>query len=421
MQSLSRLIGLGFIGLCLLSVGLKALVALPGPLGYAPVDLGFGPAVEPVEVVIWYGTEKEAWLAEAARRFEASGASVAGRPIRITLVGVGSREIADRVARQEWASDPPPTVVSPASSIWIEVLRSDWAARNGGEIIVGATPPLVLTPLVAVAWEERARVLWPDGVEQFWPSLHDALVDPRGWEGVAERNGFAPGSPEHQQASKWGFVKFGHTSPLRSNSGAQALVLMAYGYHNKTSGLTPDDVLDEGFQRWLREIESAVLDFGASTGTFMTSMVQFGPSKYDVVLVYENLVIENITTAEARWGQPLRVSYPPATMFSDHPYAILDNPLTNSAQRAAAEQFRDFLLARPQQELALEFGFRPADPGVAILTSDPENPFNRYASSGVQVDIAQQVEIPSGETIAALLDFWRREIGPYAARLEGNN
>jgi ABC-type Fe3+ transport system substrate-binding protein len=420
MSPLARLIGLGFIALCLLSVILKAFVPLPGILGYAPVNLGIGPASRPVEIVVWYGTEKKLWIEEAARRFESAGTTVGGRPIKVTLVGLGSREIADRVARQDWGNDPPPGVVSPASSLWVEVLRSDWAARNGGaQIVEGATPPLVLTPLVAVAWEERADVLWPQGVTDFWPELHDALANPQGWIGVAQANGFAPGSPEYQKAQAWGLVKFGHTSPLRSNSGAQALILMAYGYHGKTSGLTPADVVDEDFQRWLEEMESAVLDFGESTGTFMTNMVQFGPSKYDLVLSYENLAIENITAAQGRWGQNLRVYYPPATMFSDHPYAILGDPLTTSEQRAAAAQFRDFLLSRPIQELALQYGFRPADPNVSVVTSDPANPFNTYASAGVQVDIALQVETPSGETITTLLDLWRRRIGPYAARFEG--
>jgi hypothetical protein len=419
MPLLTRLIGLGFLLLTLFSLALKAFVALPDPLGYAPFNLGIGPAGQPVELVIWYGTEKRAWLEESVRRFEQAGISASGRPIRITLVGLGSREIADRVARQDWGDDPRPTVVSPASSIWIEVLEADWATRNGGAIIAGSPPPLVLTPLVAVAWEERAKVLWPRGTDAFWSSLHDALADDGGWISVAEANGFGPGTDEYAAAQRWGLVKFGHTSPLSSNSGAQALVLMAYGYHNKTSGLSSADVLDAGFQGWMEEMERAVLDFGDSTGTFMTSMVQFGPSKYDVVLVYENLAVENIEVAQGRWGQNLRVYYPPATLFSDHPYAILGDPLTTPEQRAAAERFQRFLLERPQQELALQFGFRPADPGVPVVTSSPNNPFNKYASYGVQVDIAQQVETPPGETIATLLEFWRRTIGPYAARFGG--
>ncbi len=418
-MAFSRTVGLSFLALCLLAVVLKAFVPLPGVLGYAPVNLGLGPVVQPVEVVIWYGTEKQLWLEDAVKRFAASGNTLGGRPISIKLVGLGSGEIADRVARQDWGADPPPSVVSPASSVWIEVLRSDWGTRNGGTTILSGDPqPLVLTPLVAVAWEERANVLWPGGVKDFWPSLHRALAS-QNWSAVAQANGFAPGSSEYAQTTKWGQVKFGHTSPLRSNSGAQALILMAYGYHNKATDLTAADVSDPKFQSWLKDMERAVLDFGASTGTFMTSMVQFGPSKYDVVLVYENLAIEHITAAQSRWGQRLKVFYPPATMFSDHPYAILGDPLTTPDQRAAAERFRAFLRSRPIQELALEYGFRPADPSVSVVTGDVNNPFNTYAAFGVQVDIAEQVATPSGETVAALLDLWRREIGPIAARFEG--
>jgi ABC-type sulfate transport system substrate-binding protein len=149
-------------------------------------------------------------------------------------------------------------------------------------------------------------------------------------------------------------------------------------------------------------------------------MVQFGPSKYDVVLVYENLAIENIDAAQGRWGQPLKVFYPPATMFSDHPYAILGDPLTTPDQRLAAERFRDFLRSQAMQEQAQRYGFRPAAANVSVVNDDANNPFNKYAAAGIQVDIAQQVETPSGETIAALLDLWRRQIGPYAARFEGN-
>ncbi|NJN15382.1 MAG: ABC transporter substrate-binding protein [Oscillochloris sp.] len=420
MQAIARLIGLGFIGLCLITVTLKAFLPL-GVLGYAPLAIPLGPSGQPIEIVVWYGTEKRAWLEEAVARFEASGSNINGRPIQVRLVGMGSREIADRIARQEWGNEGIPTVASPASSLWIELLRSDWSARNGADIVVGDTTALVLTPIVAVAWEERANVLWPQGVAHFWPDLHAALSDSGGWPSVAERNGFGTTTPQGQAAQNWGLVKFGHTSPLTSNSGAQSLILMAYAYHNKSSQLSPADVLDEDFQRWLEEMEAAVLDFGDSTGTFMTNMVQFGPSKYDVVMVYENLAIENVEAAQGRWGQPLRVYYPPATTFSDHPFAVLGDPLTTPAQREAAAVFGEFLISRPIQDLALQFGFRPADPNVSIVTNDANNPFNRFASYGIQVDIGQQVQTPSGETISTLLDLWRRRIGPYALRFDGNN
>jgi hypothetical protein len=413
MQSLSRTIGLGFILLTLAALAAKIVVPLPGLLGYAPVDLGIAAPVQPVELVVWYSTEKEAWLEEAAQRFEASGANLGGRPIRVRLVGMGSGELVERVAGQDWRGAPPPAAVAPASSMWVDRLRAEWAARAGGEIVSGGAAPLALTPLVAVAWQERADLIWSGDPGAFWGELHDALVAQGGWSEVAAGRGFGPGTPVGDRAAGWGFVKFGHTSPLSSNSGAQTLALLAYAYHGKTAGLTTADIADPGFQAWLEQIEGATLDFGESTGSFMTNMVRFGPSRYDAVMVYENLAIASVEAAERQWG-PARVYYPPATMISDHPLAILGEPLTTGDQRAAAAQFRDYLLSRPLQELALQRGFRPANPAVSIAGA--ASPFGRLASYGVRPEVGQQVETPAPEVAAALAELWELKIAPLTIR-----
>ncbi|HMQ30358.1 MAG TPA: substrate-binding domain-containing protein, partial [Chloroflexaceae bacterium] len=334
----------------------------------------------------------------------------------VRLVSLGSREIAERVARRDWGASPPPAAISPASSVWVEQLRAEWAAGNGGAAVIsGAAPPLALSPLVAVAWEERARLLWPEGGD-FWRDLGDAVAADGGWAEVAEARGFGPGTPEHGRAAGWGFVKLGHASPLTANSGAQALTLLAYAYHDKTGGLTTADIADPGFQAWLEAVEGSTLDFGASTGGLMTSMAQFGPSRFDAVLVYESLAIAGAEAARARWGQPLQVVYPPATMVSDHPYAILDAPLTDADQRAAAERFRAFLLAEPAQALALQHGFRPALARVPVADGGADNPFTRMAPYGVRVDFGAQVETPPAEVTRALIELWARRIEPLTLR-----
>jgi len=397
MRRLSQLVAIGYILICLATL---AGTAVYGPLGYAPFPLPIGPARTPVIVTVWYGTEKEAWLTAAVERYQATAPTLNRRPIQIELKGLGSREMIDQIVQQQWGTGAPPTVISPASSLWVELLKSDWSTRTNTAIVADgpdAMAPLVLTPLVLVAWEERAKVLWPRGPTNVWHDLHDALVDPQGWVG---RGG--PGT--------WGFVKFGHTSPLTSNSGVQTLLLLAYGFYNKGSKLSGGDILNPQFQQWLTEIEQGVPEFGDSTGTFMTDMVRFGPSKYDVVAVYENLAIQDIAAAQGRWGQAIRIYYPPATLLSDHPFVTLQAPWTTPEQRAAAAQFRAFLLSRPIQELALQSGFRPADPSVAIVTNDPDNPFNKYKPFGVQVDIGQQVEVPPTDVLNTLLDLWRRKI-----------
>ncbi len=393
MLRLARIIATGYLILTIILTGVTVLV---GPVGTAPLQLPMlGPAGDPIVVTLAYGTEKRDWLEAALARYQASNPRVRGRPVQIELKGIGSREIVLDIVQDRLQ----PTVVSPASSIQIELLRNEWQQLRGSAILhsgADAPRPLVLTPLVLVGWEQRAQVLWTNGPTNFWQDLHDALANPQGWQGLG-------GDPT------WGFVKFGHTSPETSNSGIQTLVLLAYGYHNKSRDLTNSDILNPEFQQWLDEIERAVLEFGSSTGTFMDTMVLRGPSAYDFVVVYENLAIENIENAQGRWGQNLRIYYPPATIFSDHPYAILNAPWVTPEQRDAAAHFRDFLLSRPIQELALQTGFRPAEPSVPLISNDSNNPFNRYQSYGLRVDITQQVAVPPADVLNTLIDLWRRK------------
>ncbi len=388
MLRISQFLCVGYLLLALV----VALMSFIRPLGNAPFPLPIGPARNPVVVSMAYGTEKEAWLQDATQRFIQTNPTINGRPIQVELQGIGSREIVTRIIDGSLQ----PVVVSPASSIQIELLEHEWQTRNGNSILrdgADAPQPLVLTPLVLVAWQDRAEALWPSGPDRLWSDLHDALADPQGWQAVG-------GDPN------WGLVKFGHTSPETSNSGIQTLVLLAYGYYGKSTGLETADILDADFQTWLADIEGAVLEFGDSTGTFMTSMVQFGPSKYDIVAVYENLAIQNIDAAQNRWGA-IRVYYPPATMISDHPFAMLDAPWVTPEQQQAAAVFRDFLLSRPIQELSLEHGFRPANPQVGF--DSPNSPFARYESYGIQKQISSEVEVPSADVLNNLIDYWRRQ------------
>ena len=388
MLRLSRIIASGYIALCLVALALSALL---GPLGYAPFPLVRAPARPPITITLWYSTEKREWLEAAKQQFDAAGLTTNGRPIQVVLKGLGSPEIAQRVAEQNWGTDTPPTAVSPASDMWLSMFSVPVAA-SGAE----APQPLVLSPLVVVSWQERAQALWPQGPKNFWSDLHDAIADSAGWKA-------------HGGKEIWGPVKFGHTSPLTSNSGAQTLILLAYAFHNKSSGLTSADVNNPDFLKWLAEIEGGVASFGDSTGTFMSDIATKGPSQYDFGVVYENLALQNMDAARQRQGQSLRMFYPPATLFSDHPFAVLDGAWVKPEERAAALVFRDFLLSANIQKLALQYGFRPSDPNVAITGDDPGNPFNKYADNGVQTTIAQHAEAPPADVMNNLLELWRTQ------------
>src|SRR5262249_50782315 len=231
-----------------------------------------------------------------------------------------------------------------------------------------------------------------------WHAIHDAVVSSRGWPAIGGK-------------SEWGFVKIGHTDPTRSNSGLQALLLMTLEYYKKTSGLDVGDLLKPEYQTWVKEIERGVPKFEKSTGTFMTDMVRFGPSRYDMAVVYESLAISQIDNAQGRWGN-LKVYYPQVTLWSDHPVAVLTANWVTSAQRQAARAYVGYLRSREVQEQALSWGFRPADTSVPIKSADARNPFTRLAQFGVKLEIPPAASAPAPPVVRNLLTMWSRVVGP---------
>lgn len=366
--------------------------AAPAPLR----DLVLPPP-RPVELQVLYSTEKEAWIEEAVRRFEnRRDARVGGRPIDIQLSASGSREMYLAILDGE----AEPDMISPASMLQISLLQDLSATRFGAPVVNPADTetcrPVLTSPVILVAWADRADVLWgedPNG--SMWLRIQEALTDPRGWE--------AFGHPE------WGFIKFGHTNPLKSNSGFQTILLMTYSYFGKTSGLTSQDILsNEAYQQWFTDFEATISKFGDSTGTYMNEIISYGPSLYDFVTVYEATAIGQIQNAVGRYGE-LRITYPPATSLSDHPFCVLQSSWVTSEKAEAAKLFLDFLTDIEMQELALlEYGFRPVHPGVPI--DQTGSPFLRYVDNGVRLTIPPEVEVPPGTVLNTLLEFWARNV-----------
>lgn len=365
-------------------------------MAYAPLRELILPPPEPITISLLYSTEKAEWLDEVIEAFYRTNPRVNGRPIELSLEKMGSREMVLSVLD----GDEQPTIISPAGSLQISILEDLSSSRFGSSIVSPNDPSqcrqVVKSPLVLVAWRERARVLWGDSLPQdVWQALHDDLTDPRGWAAY-----------DH---AEWGYIKFGQTNPLKSNSGFMTLLLMTYGYFGKTTDLTFADIQDDAaFQAWLVETQNSVAKFGDSTGTFMEEIVTYGPSMYDVVAVYEATAIENAEYALGRYGE-LRIYYPPQTIISDHPFCIVNADWVSSEQAEAAQIFIDYLVSEEAQQLALiKYGFRPGISGIPL--DQPGSPFSRYATNGIQMTLPPEVEIPDGAVLNTLLDFWSRNV-----------
>ena len=121
MLRVARILSIGYLFIA----ALAALWNFTGkPLGAALVPIG--PAREPIVVTLAYGTEKREWLEQAVVRFAAEDRRINGRPIQIELQGIGSRELVTEIVGGQLQ----PTVISSASTIQTELVRSEWQART---------------------------------------------------------------------------------------------------------------------------------------------------------------------------------------------------------------------------------------------------------------------------------------------------
>jgi hypothetical protein len=348
------------------------------------------PAAGPVEISMMYSTEKKSWIEDAAAGFKKDHPE-----IKLTLLPKGSIAAGQAIVDDK----EKPTVWSPADSTMMGLAVSDWRTKGRGDLFAtqgdDAPQSLVLSPIVFVIWEDRAEALLKASKGQItWKTLRKALTSPQGWSSVG-------GKPQ------WGFVKLGHTDPTQSNSGVSALYLMSLEYYAPKPTIDVGDLLKPEYQAFVKDIEKGVTKFESSTGTFMTDMVRFGPSKYDIAVVYENLAISEIENAQGRWGN-LKVYYPQITLWSDHPAGIVQGDWVTEPQRVAARTWLAYLRSRPMQERALGLGFRPGDSSVPVKSADATNPWTRQAPYGIQVEVPPVAKTPDAAVVRNLMTMWTR-------------
>jgi ABC-type glycerol-3-phosphate transport system substrate-binding protein len=353
-----------------------------------------GPAPTGPKVVLpfLFSTEKEEWLREAVAEFQKVHPE-----IDVQLDGKGSLD----AVRALLAGEKKPVLWSPGDSLVVNLFTVQWQLAKSVDPLVrdGAKWPrsTLLTPLVFVAWESRAKALLGKDPDLKWQKLRDAVASKKGWAGLGGD-------------ANWAYVKFGHTDPSKSNSGLQALALMAYGFYDRQANLTVADVTAQPFQEFVKGLEAGhhAQDFAAtSTGPFMQNLIRQGPSLYDVAVVYEALAIAEIPHAAGRW-EGLRVFYPNINLWNDHPLCLFNTDWVTADQKKAAALLADFLMSQPTQKAALRRGYRPGNLDVPVITQEPDNPFNRYKDMGIKVDVPRIASAPDGAVLQALLQTYQR-------------
>ncbi len=337
-----------------------------------------------IELTFTYGSEKEEWIKNVTQEFNASNTKIGnGKKIAVNAIAMGSGDCISEVVNNTRQTH----IVSPASEAFIKIGNSQSQVKTNKNV-VGNTETLMLSPVVIAMWKPMAEAIGWGKKPIGWSDILDLARSPQGWA--------AYGHPE------WGRFQFGHTHPEYSNSGLISLFATIYAATGKTTGLTLDDVNNPKTSTYLAGIEQAVVHYGTSTGFFSSKMFANGPEYLSAAVLYENNVIDSYDP-KYKLPLPIVAIYPKeGTFWSDHPIGIVEREWVSAEHQEAAKTYIKFLLAQPQQQKTLKYGFHPGDPNVAITAPLDE-------AHGIDPKEPKTIlQVPSVEVMDSIINLWKQ-------------
>lgn len=285
-----------------------------------------------------------------------------------------------------------PVVWSPGDQSWADGANQVWKDRTGKPLISENCPPTILAPIGFAMWRPMAEALgWPDKPIS-WDDIVKLSADPDGWKTL--------GHPE------WGQFKFGHTHPDFANTGLLSLATLAYSTVGQTSGITPDQVYSDVVVAAFRGVEQNTYHYGIQSRPLMQLLAQRGPDYLHAVTTSEADTLKTNKDFNATLRYPLVFIFPAkGTYWTEQPYCILDGEWVTTPQKEAAKIFRDYLLAKPQQELAINYYLRPVDESIPLhapltLADGTDPRVNRSTVPALQS--------PSADVAAAVKDVFHQ-------------
>ncbi|MFW9897374.1 MAG: hypothetical protein ACFFD7_16335, partial [Candidatus Thorarchaeota archaeon] len=197
-------------------------------------------------------------------------------------------------------------------------------------------------------------------------------------------------------------IRMAHTDPRLSNSGFMSVIMaLSAASGVPSANLSMSDLSNLSNQQWLKEFESSAILYGKSTGFLGRYMKNEGPSALNVAFLYENLIRDISSTSTG--GKVIAIYPEEGTLYSDHPFCILNGNWISSDQRFVAEKFLEFLNRPETVESALQYGFRPINSSIPL---DP-TVFN-YETNGIAFNITvPELQTPTdGNVLLKIPDLW---------------
>ena len=156
-------------------------------------------------------------------------------------------------------------------------------------------------------------------------------------------------------------VKVIHPDPV-SSGGAQWSILAIYGSELKKSETETGKADANRAVQTLQAIWKNVI---STPGSAREARTQFESGYGDALITYE---LEGLLMRQA--GQPFEIIVPRATIFSEHPVAIVDRNVT-SDERPVIEAFRNYLWSDEAQQAFVKNHFRSVT-NEAFNDANPE-------------------------------------------------
>lgn len=413
----TRLIFVGIIVAALVIVGVS--LALRGSSGAGAPGALTVERPDATTVRVLTALPVEPWVRSAAADFNAADITVDGVPIQVEIIAADGLTALGRWDRNEYgalaaeqrvedltdaeraALDGFPTAWIPDSRYLVELANASYKERLGRDVFLTdgeyRARPIAISLFTWGLYDSRADVLTEEFGDINWSTIHDAAVARGGW-------------PELGGDPSWGYFKLVAPNPSKNVGGLAAMIAMAGEYYDRTD-ISVEDVTNPEFQQWLAELMGAVTDFSSASAYTAEDFALFGYSVGDGGQLLESDLLQNMQGILTRWEDPLQLYYPQYLTWFDFPFTVWVGPETSALEKNAALEFQRFLLSPEQQQKALAYGLRPANPDVAVDASE-DSLFVKWADQGVQPVVPRTTAMrsPDRDVLLTLLRWFELNV-----------
>jgi ABC-type Fe3+ transport system substrate-binding protein len=357
----------------------------------------------------------EPWVRTAADEFNAARRQVDGAIVTVEIVAMDGLTALGRWDRNDFgaldagvrpedlseaeiaALDDFPTAWIPDSRYLVELANASYKERLGRDVFLTdgqyRARPVAISLFTWGIYASRATVLEDALGEVNWSTIHDAAIAPGGWRELG-------GEPA------WGYFKLAVPDPSKNVGGLAAMIAAAGAYYNRTD-IGVAEITDPEFQAWLGALMNAVTNISGGSSYTAEDFALFGYSVGDGGQLLESDLLQNMQGILTRWEDPLRIYYPEFVTWFDFPFTVWVGPETSALEKNAALEFQRYLLSQEQQEKALAYGLRPANPDVPVNATE-QSLFVRWAEQGVEPVVPRSTAMrsPDRDVLLALLRWY---------------